>query len=78
MIGDVLYHYRNREVPDGWKKPIADEVMKKLEKVPYFVKSYAEDGCDIEQFDEITSLIENAAAFTKATNEMIDFVGKHL
>jgi len=41
------------------------------------VKSYSEEGYAIEQFDEITSLIENAAAFTKATNEMIDFVGKY-
>ena len=77
MIGDVLYHYRNREVPDGWKIPIENSVMKKLECVPYFVKSYAENGYAIEQFDEITSLIENAAAFTKATNEMIEFVGKY-
>ncbi|MDX9801846.1 MAG: transaldolase family protein [Spirochaetia bacterium] len=78
MIGDILYHYRNRGVKDGWKAPVSDDVMKKLNQVPYFVKGYAEDGFAIEQFDEITSLIENAAVFAKATNEMIDFVGKYV
>lgn len=78
MIGDILYHYRNRGVKDGWKAPVPEETMKKLNRVPYFVKGYAEDGYAIEQFDEITSLIENAAVFSKATNEMIDFVGKYV
>ena len=77
MVGDVLYHYRNMEVPNGWTKPIDDAVMKKLMRVPYFVKGYEEDGYAVEQFDEITSLIENATVFAKATNDMIDFVGKY-
>lgn len=76
MIGDVLYHYRNREIKDGWSQPVPEEVMKKLNSVPYFVKGYEEDGYAVEQFDEITSLNENAVAFIKATNEMIEFVGK--
>lgn len=51
----ILYHYRNKGVKDGWKAPVPADVMKKLNRVPYFVKGYAEDGYAIEQFDEITS-----------------------
>jgi len=76
MIGDVLYHYRNREVPNGWVKPLNETTMNKLMQVPYFVNSYEEDGFALEQFNEITSLKENAAVFSQATNDMIDFVGK--
>ena len=50
--------------------------MKKLYQVPFFVNGYEEDGFAIEQFNEITSLKENAALFAQATNDMIDFVGK--
>ena len=76
MIGDVLYHYRNREVPNGWARDVNKETLNKLMQVPYFVNGYEEDGFAIEQFNEITSLKENAAVFSQATNDMIDFVGK--
>ena len=76
MIGDVLYHYRDREVKNGWDRPLNKEIMNKLMQVPYFVNSYEEDGFAVEQFDEITSLKENALVFSAATNDMIDFVGK--
>lgn len=77
MIGDILYHYRNREIPNGWARPLDSKVMDKLLKIPFFVKSYEEEGYSIEQFDEIVPLIENSAVFAKATNEMIAFVGKY-
>ena len=76
MIGDILYHYRNREIASQWDRQTSDEVMKKLYQVPFFVNGYEEDGFAIEQFNEITSLKENAALFSQATNDMIDFVGK--
>ena len=76
MIGDILYHYRNREIAPQWDRQTTDEVMKKLYQVPFFVNGYEEDGFAIEQFNEITSLKENAALFAQATNDMIDFVGK--
>ena len=78
VIGDYLYHYRDREIVNGWNAAPNAAVMKKLLQVPYFVKSYEEDGYAVEQFDEITSLIENAAVFSAATNDMIDFVGKYV
>ncbi|MDC7227657.1 MAG: transaldolase family protein [Spirochaetales bacterium] len=76
VIGDYLYHYRNREIVNNWNNTPDAAVMDKLLQVPYFKKSYEEDGYAVEQFDEITSLKENAAVFSAATNDMIDFVGK--
>jgi transaldolase len=76
MIGDVLYHYRDKEIKNGWNRDLDSKIMDKLMQVPYFVEGYAEDGYAIEQFDEITSLKENALVFSAATNDMIDFVGK--
>ena len=76
VVGDFMYHYRDRDIKAKWNDAPDAATMKKLMQVPYFVKCFEEDGYAIEQFDEITSLKENAAVFSAATNEMIDFVGK--
>ncbi|MGK2927748.1 MAG: transaldolase family protein [Lysobacterales bacterium] len=74
-IGDYLYHYRDREIVANWDREPDPAVMEKLMSVPYFVKSMDEEGYAVEQFDEITSLNENATSFCAATNAMIEFVG---
>ena len=46
--------------------------------MPYFRQSFEEDGFAVEQFNEITSLIENEAEFVGATKEMMEYVGSFL
>lgn len=75
IIGDYLFHYRNREINNGWDLAPEQKILDKLLQVPYFRKSYEEDGYAVEQFNEITSLKENIDAFRAATDDMIEFVG---
>ena len=46
--------------------------------MPYFRLASAEDGYEVDQFNEIPSLLENEAEFVGATREMIQYVGSFL
>lgn len=78
VIGDVLVHYRNKEIQPKWDTPPDQEIVNKLSKVEYFRRAHDEDGFAVEEFDEIPSMIENMDAFQKAFREMIDYVGTFL
>lgn len=78
VIGDVLVHYRNKEIKPNWDNPVDPKVLDKLNQVEYFRQSYYEDGFSVEQFDEITSMQENMDSFQKAFREMIEYVGSFL
>ncbi len=78
VFGDVLLHYRNRDLKPHWKDEVPKETIEKLSQVPYFKLSSEEDGYAIEQFNEIPSLLENEAEFVGATKEMIEYVGTFL
>jgi transaldolase len=78
VFGDVLLHYRNRDLKPHWKDEVPKETIEKLSQVPYFRQSSEEDGFAIEQFNEIPSLLENEAEFVGATKEMIEYVGTFL
>ncbi len=78
VFGDVLLHYRNRDLKPHWKEEVPKETIEKLSQVPYFRLSAEEDGYAIEQFNEIPSLLENEAEFVGATKEMIEYVGTFL
>ncbi len=78
VIGDVLVHYRNRPIVSNWEREPDPTVMKKLNTIEYFRQSSTEGGFAVEQFDEITSMVENMDAFQKAFREMIDYVGSFL
>lgn len=78
VIGDVLVHYRNKEISGNWNKPVSEEAVQKLNQVEYFRRAYDEDGFAVEEFDEIPSMIENMDAFQMAFREMIDYVGSFL
>jgi transaldolase len=78
VFGDVLLHYRNRELKPHWNDEVPQETIEKLNQVPYFRLSSEEDGYAIEQFNEIPSLLENEVEFVGATKEMMEYVGSFL
>ena len=78
VFGHVLTYYRNRELKPRWGETIPRETIDKLKQVPYFRQASEEDGFDVEQFNEIPSLLENEAEFVGATKEMIEYVGSFL
>ena len=78
VFGHVLLYYRDRKLDPAWDRPVAQDALDKLGQVPYFRLAYDENGYDVEQFNEIPSLLENETEFVGATKEMIDYVGSFL
>lgn len=78
VFGDVLVHYRNKDIRPLWDTAPDEQVLEKLKQVEYFRRAYDENGYAVEEFDEIPSMIENMDAFQKAFREMIDYVGSFL
>ena len=75
VFGDVLLHYRNRDLQPHWNDEVPRQTIEKLSQVPYFKLSSEEDGYAVEQFNEIPSLLENETEFVGATREMLEYVG---
>jgi transaldolase len=78
VFGDVLNHYRDRELKPHWNDTVSPQLIEKLSQVPYFRLSVDENGYAVEQFNEIPSLLENETEFVGATKEMIQYVGNFL
>jgi transaldolase len=57
---------------------IPKEVLDKLLRVPYFERAYAEDGYTRAEYNSHPSLVKTAQQFSKATDDMVDFVDKCL
>ncbi len=53
-------------------------MIEKLSQVEYFRRAYDENGFDVEQFNEIPSLIENEVDFIGAAKQMVEYVGSFL
>lgn len=72
------------EALDGTEfRPQIDEevpkaVLDKLLRIPYFEKAYNEDGLTPDEFNTHSALVATATEFSKATEEMVDFVAKRL
>jgi transaldolase len=54
------------------------EVMDKLLRIPYFERAYEEDGYTRDEYNTHPALVKTAAAFSKATQEMVDFAASCL
>jgi len=78
VIGHIMMYYRDKEITANWERPVPQEMIDKLSQVDYFRRAYAEDGYDVEQFNEIPSVSENEADFLGAAKEMIEYVGTFL
>jgi transaldolase len=53
-------------------------VLDRLMKIPYFERAYEEDGYTHDEFNTHTALKVTATEFSKATENMVDFVAKRL
>jgi transaldolase len=78
VYGHILTYYRDRELKPLWSQPVPQETIDKLNQVPYFRLASEENGYEVEQFNEIPSLLENEVEFVNATKEMMDYVGSFL
>ena len=78
VIGGSMVYYKDREIVPNWDNPVPEEMIAKLSQVPYFKRAYDENGYDIEQFNEIPSLLENEVDFVGAAKEMVEYVGGFL
>jgi transaldolase len=54
------------------------DVMDKLLRIPYFARAYDENGYTREEYATHPALVKTHAAFSKATQEMVDFAGNCL
>lgn len=53
-------------------------VVEKLMRIPYFEKAYDEHGYSPEEFNSHPALVATAKEFSKATEDMVEFVAKRL
>ena len=65
-------------VKDRINQDIPKEVLDKLLRIPYFERAYAEDGYTRDEYNSHPSLVKTAQQFSKATEDMVEFVGKCL
>lgn len=67
--------YRELEYdPDAWKEPVPDEILDRLNKFQYFREAYDAEGMEPPQFNSHPATIATAKSFSKATDEMENFV----
>ena len=78
VFGNTMIYYKNREIIPNWNKSISEEKINKLSQVDYFQRAYDENGYDVEQFNEIPSLLENEEDFVGAAKQMVEYVGNFL
>jgi transaldolase len=81
FIDEVLHYPRAGEIefkPDQISVDPPEDVMEKLLKVPYFARAYDENGYTREEYNTHPALVKTADAFSKATNEMVEFAGSCL
>jgi transaldolase len=74
-INLVNDEYRELEFdPYAWKEPVPDEVLDRLNKFQYFREAYDAEGMEPPQFNSHPATIATAKSFSKATNEMENFI----
>ena len=77
IINIVNDEYIQREFdPDGWREPVPEEILDKLNKFAYFREAYDEHGIEPPQFNTHPATIATARAFSIATDEIEYFVKK--
>ena len=66
------------EFRDLINEEIPKAVLDKLMRIPYFERAYQEDGYTHDEFNTHPALMTTAAEFSKATENMVDYVAKRL
>jgi transaldolase len=62
--------------PRIWED-IPRDVMARLEKIPYFTRSYEPERLSVDEFNDLTCLQSTAREFSKATEGMVSFAREH-
>jgi transaldolase len=78
FIEGVFEHMDGTEFRSQIDEEVPKAVLDKLLRIPYFEKAYAENGLIPNEFISHTAMIATAREFSKATEEMADFVAKRL
>ncbi|MFW6181953.1 MAG: transaldolase family protein, partial [Spirochaetota bacterium] len=78
FINQADEHDHLRFDPDAWKEPVPEEVLEKLNKLAFFRRAYDPQGMEPPQFNTHPCTVGTAKSFSKATNEMEDFVVQSL
>ena len=73
-----MVYYKNRDIPANWDREPSEETLSRLNQVEYYRRAVDEHGFDVEQFNEIHSLIENEEDFLGAARQMVEYVGNFL
>jgi transaldolase len=60
--------------PSGWKEPIPQKFLEKLNKFQYFREAYDPNGIEPPMFNTHPATIATAKEFSNATNDMEKFV----
>jgi len=60
--------------PDAWKEPVPEKTIDKLSKLKFFREAYDPKGMEPPQFNKHSCTVATTKSFSKATDEMENFV----
>ncbi|MBF0528712.1 MAG: transaldolase [Deltaproteobacteria bacterium] len=78
FLAELLEKGRHLQFDPQIDEPVPSAVMDKLLRIPYFARGYAEDGYTNQEFNSHPALVATAQEFSKATQQMVDFVGSRV
>jgi transaldolase len=78
FIEGIFEYLDQTEFRPQMDEEVPRAVLDKLLRIPYFEKAYREDGLTPDEFHSHTAMMVTAKEFSKATEEMVDFVAKRL
>ena len=74
IIDEFMRICADKDIAPAIDEPVPGEIMSKLEKIPYFAESYAEDGIKKEDFINHTSFRQTREQFSGSMNEIEEYI----
>lgn len=74
FLADFILRSKRLRLASRIWEDIPTDVMTRLRRVCYFSQAYEPDGIPVDAFDRIPALQNTTREFSKATNDMVDFV----
>ncbi len=74
IIDDFMRICNNKDIYSQIDEPVPDDIMSKLEKIPYFIEGYTEDGIKKEDLIDHTSFKFTREQFCGSMSEIEDYV----
>ncbi len=78
FLGELFTDGENIKFESRVWQDIPEEVMQRLQKIPYFKESYEPDGMKQKDFNTIAPLVSTFNEFSGATQKMVDFVKERM